>query len=311
MKNRLLTASLFLALGVSFTSCLKDKGFEDQQYGINDPDTQPPGVGFPLSAKANNLNTVGVNVATTAQAVDGVVYVNLLGGRTATSDITVTLTLNDALRTAYNALPGTDDILPLPSNLYNMSTTVVIPAGSRNAEIPINVLNTSGLDPNDTYGIGITIASADGGYVVAENFKNLLVQFTIKNQYHGEYEATGYVYHPSAPRAVHEDKDVLTAGANSVTVFLGDLGTAGYVALFTVDPVTNKLTITAAPGAAGAPYTQFDTGLPTTNPGYTPQWAGSAACNNTYDPATKTFFVRYGYVGGTGWRVTEEHIVKY
>jgi len=73
---------------------------------------------------------------------------------------------------------------------------------------------------------------------------------------------------------------------------------------------TNAVTVTAAPGAAGAPYTMFSAGLPTSNPGYTAAWTGSAECNNTYDPATKTFKLRYGYLGGTGWRVTEEILTR-
>jgi hypothetical protein len=129
------------------------------------------------------------------------------------------------------------------------------------------------------------------------------------NKYEGTYTSNGYFYHPSSPRDITNlVKSVLTSGPNSVLVDLGDLGSNGYQAEFTIDPATNKVTITAAPGAGGAPYTMFTSGLPTTNPGYTPQWAGSASCNNTYDPATKTFFVRYGYMGGTGWRVTEEAI---
>jgi Domain of unknown function (DUF1735)/Domain of unknown function (DUF4361) len=310
MKRLLLTSSLFAAMAVMFTSCLKDKGFENGTYGINDPDTAPPGVGFPLSVKKDFLNTVGVNVSTSTQPVNGVVYVTLLAGQVASSDVHVTIALNDALRTAYNAANNPDLVL-LPASLYNLSTTITIPAGQRNAQIPINVLNTTTLDPNSAYAIGITITGVDGGYSVADNLKNLLIKFNVKNQYHGEYESTGYFYHPSSPRPLHEDKEVLTSGANSVDVYLGDLGTAGYVGRFTVDPVTNNLTITPAPGAQGAPYTQFNSALPSTNPGYTPGWAGSALCVNKYDPATKTFFVRYGYVGGTGWRVTEEHIVKY
>ncbi|MBK9569380.1 MAG: hypothetical protein IPO53_05290 [Chitinophagaceae bacterium] len=143
-----------------------------------------------------------------------------------------------------------------------MALTVTIPAGQINAEIPINVSNTTSLDPNKTYGIGITITAVDGGYTIANNLKNLIVNFSIKNKYHGVYDATGYVYHPSVPRALSEVKDVLTSGANSVDVYLGDLGTAGYIGRFTVDPVTNNLTIVAAPGASGGPYTQFNAGLP-------------------------------------------------
>ena len=309
MKRIFLTTSLFAALTVMFTSCLKDKGFEDGTYGINDPDTQPPGVGFPLSAKANFLNTYGLNVAATAQAVNGIVYVKLLTGNAAATDVHVTLAVNDVLRTSYNAA-NNPDIDLLPANLYTMPLTITIPAGQVNAEIPITISNTTGLDPNKTYGIGITITAVDGGYTIAENLKNLLVQFTIKNQYHGVYDATGYVYHPAVPRAFTEEKDVLTSGANSVDIFWGDLGTSGYVMRVTVDPVTNNLTIVAAPGAAGGAYTQFNSGLPATSPGYSPAWAGSGLCNNTYSPALKTFYVRVGYVGATGWRVTEEHIVK-
>jgi hypothetical protein len=129
------------------------------------------------------------------------------------------------------------------------------------------------------------------------------------NKYEGTYTSNGYFYHPSSPRAITNlVKSVVTSGPNSVTVDLGDLGSNGYSAVFTIDPATNNVTIAAASGASGAPYTMFTAGLPASNPGYTAQWAGSASCNNTYDPAAKTFYVRYGYLGGTGWRVTEEAI---
>ena len=45
-------------------------------------------------------------------------------------------------------------------------------------------------------------------------------------------------------RDIHEDKEVLTINATTSQVFLGDLGTAGYVAWFQVDPATNAITIT-------------------------------------------------------------------
>lgn len=308
MKRILFTTSLFAVMAVLFTSCLKDKGFDNGLYGINDPDTQPPGVGFPLAAKANFKSTVGVNVASTVQAINGIVYVNLLTGAPAATDVRVTIAVNDALRTAYNAA-NNPDLDPLTAAQFSVATTIIIPAGARNAQIPLNITNSSLLDPNKAYGIGLTITSADGGYTVAENLKNLLVEVSVKNQYHGDYIRRGYFYHPSAPRAYPAGFIVAatTSGATSVDMDLGDLGGAGYRYRATVDPVTNKLTITPAPGASGVPYTQMDTGLPTTAPGYTAAWAGSGLSNNTYNPANKTFYVRVGYVGGTGWRVTEEH----
>ncbi len=309
MKKILLTTSLFAAMAMMFTSCLKDKGFENGQYGINDPDTQPPGVGFPLSAKTSNKNTAGVNVATTVQAINGIVYVKLLSGAPAASDVHITIAVNDALRTKYN-LTNTPQLTGLTAAQYNVGTTITIPAGKTFAEIPINITNSSLLDPNNLYGIGLTITGVDGGYTIAENLKNLLVEVTVKNKYHADYKITGYFYHPSAPRPLDLVKSATTSGANSVDMDLGDLGAAGYRMRITIDPVTNKLTITAAPGAAGGTYTQFDTALPSTAPGYAPAWAGSALCNNTYNPATKTFYIRVGYVGGTGWRVSEEIAVR-
>ena len=75
-----------------------------------------------------------------------------------------------------------------------------------------------------------------------------------------------------------------------------------------VDPITNNITIRDYPGSVTT--IDFGAGLPTTNPGYTPVFTRSAECNNVYDPATKEFKVRYGYMGGTGYRVTEEIIKK-
>ena len=133
----------------------------------------------------------------------------------------------------------------------------------------------------------------------------------VKSPYEGNYTSNGYFYHPTSSRIlVNLAKTLVKSGTFGVTVDLGDLGGSGYKAILTVDPVTNAVTVTPAPGAAGTPYTMFTSGLPTTNPGYTGQWVNSSSCNNTYDPVTKTFKVRYGYMGGDGWRVTEEFIKK-
>src|SRR5882724_9708803 len=101
MKKIFIASVLLAAFGaLLLTGCLKDKGFEDHKYGINDPDTQPVGVGFPLAAKAKN--TIGLDVSATTQVVNDIVFVNLESGKPAPSDIQVTLVLNSALVTAYN-----------------------------------------------------------------------------------------------------------------------------------------------------------------------------------------------------------------
>ncbi|NQX38299.1 protein of unknown function [Pedobacter steynii] len=123
----------------------------------------------------------------------------------------------------------------------------------------------------------------------------------------GTYSAVtlGYFYHPTSKRILGATKAWVPSGANGIIIDLADLGSSGYKALIVTNP-DNTLTITAAPGAAGAPYTMFTSGLPTP---YTAGWLSSAECNNTYDPATKTYKVRYGYSGADGYRVAEEIIV--
>lgn len=67
----------------------------------------------------------------------------------------------------------------------------------------------------------------------------------------------------------------------------------------------NSLTTTAAPGATGAPYKMFTSGFPAS---FVSAWLNSAVCNNTYDPVTKTYKVRYGYGTPGTYRVVEEVI---
>ena len=185
MRKLLLTTSLFATMTLLFTSCLKDKGFDNGTYGINDPDTQPPGVGFPLAAQAKNTIGLDAGVATN-QAINNIVFVNLETGTPAKSDVTVTLVLNDALRTAYNTANGTN-ILLFPAAQYNVALTVTIPAGSTGGQVPVNIPTTVPLDPSNSYGLGLTISSVTGGYTIAANLKNLFLEFTLKNKYDGNY----------------------------------------------------------------------------------------------------------------------------
>jgi|CXWL01.1.fsa_nt_gi hypothetical protein len=224
MKKILLTTSLFAALAVMFTSCLKDKGFDNGLYGINDPDTQPPGVGFPRAAAAKY--TIGVDLSSVAQTVTGVVYINLESGKPASSDVHITMVLNDALRTAYNTANGTN-ILAMPTALFSVPLSLTIPAGQRNAQVAISLPNTSTLDPNNTYGFGVTISTVDGGYVIASNLKNLFIEVGLKNKYDGRWNLKGI--HTRVPYnfPFNNDMEMWTTGPSSVALYFpqgGDFG---------------------------------------------------------------------------------------
>jgi Domain of unknown function (DUF1735)/Domain of unknown function (DUF4361) len=284
----------FSALVVLATSCLKDKDYEGSKYGIN-LDLGEKSVSF---AKAPSLN-LGANL-TTASVTYKVVLIQSSAADAPTEDIPVTVAFKPSLVT------GTT-YTPLPAGALVLPSSFKIAKGKILDTLPLVFPNSSTLDLTKTYAVGLTITSAGAGYKFGGSKNDLLLIINLKNQYDGLYDANGYFYHPSAARVLHEDKELTTTGPTSVLVGLGDLGGSGYQAILTINP-DNSLTITPAPGAVGTPYIVFTSGLPTTSPGYTPQWAGSSQCNNTYDPVTKTFKVRYGYVGGTGYRVTEELI---
>lgn len=311
MKRILSTSLLIAAVVVAFTGCLKDKGFDNHAYGINDPDTQPPGVGFPYGSNAKN--DWGLDIGPGAQIVTNRLYVNLESGLPASSDVKVTLVDNTtALLNAYNTangLSGSSAILPMPTAKYSFPSSLTIPAGGRNVQDVITLNNIvlgappGGLDANRQYAVGIKISAVDGGYKVAANLENLFMVFGIKNQYDGRYNMKGQNYHPSLNATFTgftTTVEMHTTGPNSVKIYVPAFGgyygpawLGGVLNAFssqepeiTVNPGTNAIVVTNSfPGGL-----TYGMGIGFNNAGYNSRW----------DPATKTMFFNYGYNLGAG-----------
>lgn len=296
MKKIISSSLLLAAMAVAFTGCLKDKGFDNRTYGINDPDTQPPGVGFPLAVNAKN--GYGLNVSASPQSVTGYVYVNLEAGAPAKSDVHVTLTDNTAsLLTAYLTATGgaVGSIIPLPTSVYTVATSLTIAAGSTSVETPINVSNTTGLNPNQAYCVGFSISAVDGGYKIASNLKNLFMVFSVKNRLDGMYTITGAALRfgdpvLSGPFGPYT-RPLVTSGPNTVTWQGGVLWAngsgsqlpAGYESIVTVDPVTNLVSgLTSANGLVflTSPVVRTDI---------------LEGTQHRYNPATKTLYWELSY----------------
>lgn len=310
MKKNFFQVIVFMSLIAGF-GCVKDDGFDSNSYGIKDPGNTP-GVLFQQSkVDANGVqlpNLNGIFQVATSQTIT--TLVKIAAPEAVSSDLTIGISLNNAL------VDGTGLTVMDPA-LYSVPSEVTIPAGEKFTYLEVTIPDASTLDLTLKYGLGFTISSVGQNYTIASNLKDVVIGIVVKNKYDADYDFVGgFFYHPSSPRSQPNSssgtvKELRTFSPTAVTCALGDLGGAGYYVLLDVDPITNKVTITPDPGhPTTPPIQQFDDALPDTNPGYTPQWERSAECNNTYDPATKTFYLRYGYVGGTGFRVTEEILVS-
>lgn len=310
MKLRLINTNLLVSAiaCIVFTGCLKDKDFDDGSIqSTHTNGTTPQVIEIKLTAlNASNFFTLAVDNSTNDTTID-LVPINLATSNGAPQDLHVTVSLDSTLVDAYDTTNATNYATP-PSGIFTIvNPEVTIPKGSHTGYVQIKFKPSDFLGGSWALGFRIT-AIQESGYTISGNLSTGITVIVVKNQYDGTYHSTGYVYHPSAPRSLNLVKDLTTVSANSVACGFGDLGGSGYVALLTIDPVTNKVSISDY--STGIPIVGFDNGLPTTNPGYTPQWDGSSKCNNTYDPATKTFYLRMGYLGSTGWRVSEEILVR-
>lgn len=257
MKKIAFFSLLLSVLGL--TGCLKDKGFEDHKYGINDPDDSPVGIGFPEAQ--NKINNRSIDAKSTPQALSDPTIV-LFGSEPATQDIHITLVANPSLITAYNTANGTS-LVALTSSQYSIpSLQLTIPKGERMAKMTINFPNASTIDPTKFYALGFSVASvSEPGYTIASNFKDFLLGVAIKNKYDGIYRVTGtFVDATNATFTStypHSNVHLITSGPNSVTVYRNINGvlTPGYLfsaagagtfygnfgVVLTFDPATDKI----------------------------------------------------------------------
>jgi len=261
MKNSLAILALMV---VTFSSCLKEK-YRTDFTTVPDVVEQPyPG----FMAK-------GFAYSTDPQPM--VFWVNLAAVNPRSSDLTVTVAKDDAAIQAYNDENGTD-YEALPDSSYSFpATSFTIPAGQREAQVNVEIF-TNKIDLTKPYMFAYTITDAQG-VTIAENRKTTLYSILVKNQYDGLYHATGYFAHPTAPRPIDRDTELSTYSANQVTKELGDLGSTQVILTVNAD---NTVNVTPGPGTSG---TTAQVHLMLGDPVY----------NNTYDPATKTFYLHYGY----------------
>ena len=168
-------------ISVLMTSCLKDKGYEDGEYGLGEIEGKEL-ITIPFAKNAENA--VALELKDEMQVVE-LFSANYDFASPAPQDITVTLEKNDAL------IPA--GFLQLPANVYTIQTyDLVIPKGQRLSSVLKMNINTGTLDPNEAYAIGFSIKSVSkNGVTIASNLRDVLFTLSLKNKYDGEYTVNG------------------------------------------------------------------------------------------------------------------------
>jgi hypothetical protein len=181
---------------------------------------------------------------------------------------------------------------PFPASGYSLPLEYDVPAGTTGLTVPIT-LNKNSLDLTKNYGIQVSIASVSQG-VIAENDKTMIVSFLIKNQWDGKYNDVWTNYHPTnnpGYTGASIGVEMWTSGPNSVKIYMPVF--AGYYCpavlagsisafsaqepMYTINTSTNAVTVQNSYAGAVTFYTM------------------AIGFNSRWDPATKTFYAKWGY----------------
>lgn len=220
MKKIFIQAAFLLGATAMLTSCLKDKGWENGEYGV-DGSNSAKVVSLPQSQEG--ISVFSLNADPPTEDLDAVL-VQLAASEVAKEDIQVTLQKDMGLVAAYNNANFTT-YEELPSNCYQIISpgglTVTIPKGQHQAWLKVKVIKNN-FDFTKSYAIGYTIASSSGGNVIAGNYRNMILAITVKNKFDGLWRMNGTLVdvansaltaYPNAPIAF------VTAGPTKVTMY--------------------------------------------------------------------------------------------
>lgn len=225
MKNIFKLTFIGAALMVAFTGCLKDKGYDRGDYGVNVNEIRavslPQAVAGSVSFALFSSNSPQV-LAAPVFALEAI--------NTQSTNVNVQFALKPDLVAADPTLTL------LPADQYNVNLSATIAAGQALDTLEISIPQSSNLDPNLIYGLGLELVSADNGFQVASNMKEVLIKITVKNKYDGLYDVTGSYSDVSPAGANFSGRYPLeyylvTTGPSSVNVCLDINGeiTPGYL----------------------------------------------------------------------------------
>jgi hypothetical protein len=276
-----------LLLLTALNSCVKNRNTLGTDFSKISPLIELPD---------NGVIVLAYEVTTVPQVNN--ITVNYAFPSPAPNDITITLALDPAGLAAYDTA-NQQLYTMLPDSAFTFTTkTVTIPKGANSASVTFSVV-PSKVDLSLSNALAFKITDAQG-INISQNFQSVIYPIVVKNPYDGDYTVTGWFFHPTAGRAISAVKHLSTINAIRMEGGVGDLGTP-----FQFDIVDNKLVNWFSDGFTSSSFMTQD------NPGATDYTDASngghlpgdgtfnkTIYNNTYDPATKTFYLHYGYRNG-------------
>ena len=248
--KKLITYFIVVFSILGLYACLEDKGYSDITKGVGKKGV----ISIYGGNTGLNLKTVGLDFVVGDQDLT----VFSITGTGLASPVTTTLKLDPTYLTKYNdqlaaeakakgdttalGVPIYTAYLMLPPTSYTItSLDVPLAKGTSDGKFVIKV-NSSTIPLTNKYLLPFAIASISGdpNAVVASNLFVGLVSVVVKNIYEASYTSTGFVFHPSAPRSMNDEKPMLTVDATTSEYGLGDLYGSGFYFRFAVN-VTNDL----------------------------------------------------------------------
>lgn len=296
--SKFLLLGTVLSLGLG--SCLKDKGYDENEYGL-DLSSVPKVIELGFPSNAANTRTYGLDFED-KQITINAFNVRLAAELPAEQDLIITLDTTGAAA-AIRGIDSTYRVLPNSFYTLKSGLRVTIPAGTR--QVPFEVVtNAIQFDPSTTYGLYFKITAVDKtGYNISKNFGTFVAIFGAKNKFDGVYRLK--------VKMTANDRPAVNTGASwewggpvelqtvsGVTVSLYDawgfedyiqpiqtsaLDFSGFGATaprFTFDPATNKMiaAFNAFPNPPNGRQFQIDP-----NPALDSKW----------DPVTKNVYAHF------------------
>jgi len=301
MKNKVTMTLSFLAGILLLSSCLKDNMSD---YWVDD-----------LAGKvyatipANTLQSMALKPV--AGEVPFTFMVNIATDALPTEDITVTLIVDPAAVTAYNASSG-KNYKSFPT--ISMTTpSLVIKAGTRNAYATGKVWGAEALNACDNYMGAITISSAKTAsgkdITIGGNMKSYLMALPISNPYAADYHTVGYRIRPgNATEPVDATQTFATLDCKTVR----KNGFGNYGSYDVTIEITTNTVVVGGTTCFKVIATPIDPTTLASVGGMWDVWTGDPTLKpadltiNYYNPVKKLFILNCYYISSAGNRIMYE-----